>query len=390
MTTKKFALEENFVSGTIDAVRNSLYTYKGTVGRSLSVADVSKIARIEPITIVSNDLVSTKELYNILHGVLNIYAGYYIQAISILATQLEDIRILKILDRTNPDRDLKTMLTAGYVSAASTESRNLETLSLAKSKYKLNFLSNSKVSQEGRILPDENENVQTLGTSISKIETFEKLGPAIGKVIELKFKVRPENSKDTNEVSIPVAVKLDTMILDADIVNNILTLNKDEITFSSRLSDVLSGRISFIKDFLLASDLIKNQKKILYKNNSEAYAAILKRVNNSRIYSGLSGNVSVAGVSSIYVLSEKSEAMLAKKLGGRLSSPKIRSMIFENTMAMVIVVIDREWERVSIYVRDMDGFSQNSFDAFKTQSDKGSSQILDMFKSFTMGNAPSF
>lgn len=390
MTTKKFALEENFVTGTIDAIRNSLYTYKGTVGRSLSVADVSKIARIEPITIVSNDLVSTKELYNILHGVLNIYAGYYIQAISILATQLEDIRILKILDRTNPDRDLKTMLTAGYVSSASTESRNLETLSLAKSKYKLNFLSNSKVSQERHILPDDNENVQTLGTSINKIETFEKLGPAIGKVIELKFKVRPENSKDTNEVSIPVAVKLDTMILDADIVNNILTLNKDEITFSSRLSDVLSGRISFIKDFLLASDLIKNQKKILYKNNSEAYAAILKRVNNSRIYSGLSGNVSVAGVSSIYVLSEKSEAMLAKKLGGRLSSPKIRSMIFENTMAMVIVVIDREWERVSIYVRDMDGFSQNSFDAFKTQSDKGSSQILDMFKSFTMGNAPSF
>ena len=79
-----------------------------------------------------------------------------------------------------------------------------------------------------------------------------------------------------------------------------------------------------------------------------------------------------------------------KKLGSKLSSHKIRDLVFENTMAMMIVVVDKEWERVSIYIRDIDGYSQNDFDAFKPQSNGNNNAIADIFKSFTMGNAPSF
>ena len=57
---------------------------------------------------------------------------------------------------------------------------------------------------------------------------------------------------------------------------------------------------------------------------------------------------------------------------------------------MMIVVIDKEWERVSIYVRDISGFSQASFDSFRSSTDKSSTMIADMLKSFTMNTAPSF
>ena len=123
----------------LETVRNVVVTYKGTVGDPVSLADISKIARVEPITLISSNLSGTPELYNVLHGVLNIYAAYYLQAVQILSAQLSDVRILKILDQTNPDRDLKTLLTSGYTayeSYADIRTR-VATMSLEDAKFKL-------------------------------------------------------------------------------------------------------------------------------------------------------------------------------------------------------------------------------------------------------------
>lgn len=378
MVSKEFSLELFNIDdmSPLESLRNILVSYKGIAGKPLSLADVSKITRVEPITIISNDLSGVKELYNILHGVLNIYTSYYLQAISILSADLVDVKILKILDKVNPDRDLKTFLTA----RTNFESRAVNTLSLRNSKYKLPFISTESLDEE----------VNELNTTIDKLDTFEKLGVAIGKIIDVKFTIRSDDSKDKQVLSMPIVVRLDTGILDNTVINSILTLNNTEITFTSRLKDVFAGRISFIKDFILASDLIKNHKKAMFKDSSGTYNTILKRINNSRLYSALTGNISLGAISSIFVLSENNESEIVRKFGSGLTSPKIRNMIFDNISAMMIVVVDREWERVSIYVRDIDGYSQNSFEDFKPMADKNTNAIVDIFKAFTLGNAPSF
>lgn len=371
----------------LEIARNVIVTYKGTVGEPLSVADVTKIARVEPITIVSSNLTGTKELYNILHGVLNIYSAYYLQAISILSAQLVDVRILKILDKTNPDRDIKTLLTAGY-TAYESYSNNIKTLSLENAKYKLPMISSDKKFATESIF-DEDQN--SLTTSIHKIDTFERLGTAVGKVMEVKFTVKREGERDAQEVSIPVVVKLDTMIVPSDVVGSILSMNEQDISFGTRFKEAISGRIRFIKDFILCSDLIKSQKKTMIKDPTGYYNQLLKRINNSRLYSAISGNISLAGISSIFVISEEDENEIQKKIGGKLTNQKTREIVFDNISAMAIVVVDRSWERVSIYIRDIDGFSQNSFDDFKSASDKSSGvQIQDILKSFSLGNNPVF
>lgn len=371
----------------LEILRNVVVTYKGTVGDPVSLADISKIARVEPITLISSNLTGTKELYNILHGVLNIYAAFYLQAIHILSAQLADVRILKILDKTNPDRDMKTLLTSGYTAY---ENLNIKTLSLENCKFKLPMIATDKPSFAMESIFDEDAN-NVLTSSTQKLETFEKLGSAVGKVMEVKFTVRGNDSKNSDEITIPVVVKLDNMVIPADVIDQILTANADEITLGSRFKDALAGRIGFIKDFILCSDLIKSQKKTMIKDPTNYYTQLLKRINNSRLYSALSGNISLAGVSSIVVISEEDESYIQKQIGGKLTNEHTRNIIFNNTSAMCIVVVDKEWERVSIYIKDIDGFSQNSFDAFKSMSDKGSGpQIADILKSFSLGNAPSF
>lgn len=378
----------------LDILRNIIVTYKGTVGDPVSLADISKIARIEPITLISSNLTGTKELYEILHGVLNIYAAYYLQAVHILSAQLADVRILKILDKTNPDRDLKTLLTSGYTAYESigSASANIKTLSLEDCKFKLPMLK-KEASLAIENIFDEDDNGNVLTSSTQRLETFERLGAAIGKVVELKFNVRDntDNRKRSDEVTIPVVIKLDNMIIPSEVIDQIITSNKDEITLGARFKDAISGRISFIKDFLLCSDLIKSQKKTMIKDPTGYYAQMLKRINNSRLYSALSGNISLAGISSIVVLSEEDENEVQKMIGGKLTNQKTREIVFNNTSAMMIVVVSREWERVSIYIRDIDGFSQNTFSDFKSSTDKGSgSQILDVLKAFSLNSAPSF
>ena len=374
----------------LEMVRNVLVTYKGTVGDGVSLADISKIARVEPITLISSNLSGQKELYNILHGVLNIYAAYYLQAIHILSAELADVRILKILDKTNPDRDIRTLLTSGYLAGESYNNRrNLRSLSLEGAKYKLPSLVDSTIAKED--IWDEDQDA-TLTNSIERLETFEKLGSAVGKVIQVTFNAQnnDDNRAPKHEVKIPVVVKLDNMIIPGEVVNSLLVSNKDEITLGSRFKDAISGRIGFIKDFLLCSDLISNQKKTMMKDPTGAYSTLLKRINNSRIYSALSGNISLAGISSIMVISEEDEHQVQRSIGGKLTNESTRKIVFNNTSAMMIVVVDQEWERVSIYVRDMNGFSQNSFSSFKTSSDTQNDTITEMMKAMTMGGPVSF
>lgn len=382
---------DNVFSNLLEMARNIIVGYKGTVGNPISIADISKIARVEPITLISSNLTGTKELYQILHGLLNIYAAYYLQAIHILSAELADVRILKILDKTNPDRDIKTFLTSGYVayeSLGAEAGRNIKTLSLENCKFKLPMLKKESAIATEALFSDEEES--SLSASINKLDTFEKLGTAIGKVIEVKFNVKKEYENRADEVAIPVVVKLDNMIIPSEVIDRIITSNTDEITLGSRFKDAISGRINFIKDFLLCSDLIKTQKKTMIKDPTGYYAQMLKRVNNSRLYSALSGNISLAGISSIVVLSEEDEQEVQKHIGGKLTNQKTREIVFNNTSAMMIVVVNKSWERCDIYVRDVDGFSQNSFDDFKHMADKGTNNIGDLLKSFSLNSAPSF
>lgn len=394
----------------LEKVRNVITTYKGTVGDGMSLADITKIARVEPITLISSNLTGVKELYTILHGVLNIYAGYYLQAVSILSTQIYDSRILKILDKTNPDRDLKTFLTSGQLVYESFH-EGVRTLSLERCTYRLPMLkSDKKVSTESMKLNDfgynddptseDNSKNFSLKNQLVKIDSFDKLGMTVGKIIEVTFangdvkmtKGGDDGDKKTKSQSsttVPVIIKLDTMVMNGDVVAGIATANTDEITFGSRFKEAIQGRIGFIKDFLLCSDLIKAQKKTMIKDTNGFYSQLLKRVNNSKIYSALSGNISMSGISAIYVMSEQDENEVQRRIGGRLTNKTTRDIVFNNTSAMMLVVIDKEWERVSIYVRDIDGFSQNSFDSFKNSTDKGA-DLMDIMKAFSMNNPARF
>ena len=369
-----------------------------SVASGFNLADIAKIARVEPIVLVSSNLTTLKELPDILQGVLNIYSGYYLQAVQLLSSAAINVKILKILDRLNPDRDIKTVVSANLglenyslKSDINYTSVNYDTLTLESfvPKFIQKKVTKSHQTSIDNIAVESADSVES--ARIGKIDNFDKLNYSVGKILNVEFNIKDANGNATS-VQIPVVVKLDTMVFPSEVMNSVLTVNKQELSFGSRLKDAIAGRINFIKDFILVSDLIKEHKKALIKDPTGYYAKVLARTNNSKFFSLLPGNMSLNSISSVFVISEKEESEIAKKIGGKLTNDTTRNIVFDNTLAMMIVVVDREWERVSIYIRGQNsGFTQASFTDFKSASDKNSSaQILEFMKAFNMGSPISF
>lgn len=405
----------NIFDSLLEIVRRATFTYKNTAGSGSSIADISKIGLVAPITLVSSNLKSTKELYDIQQGILNIYAAFYIQAVSILSTKIADARILKILDSVNPDRDLNTVTTALSIESHKSSIRpyhkpitedeyvknvrkylSLEGLDIgAKTIHGGKRISVESVLED--VVEDmidltnnkvDKEEKTTVGAvSTQRLDSFEKSEKTVGKVIEVSFQAGKDNR---DKVTVPVVIRLDNMIIPGDVLTNIITMNEDSIRLGSRFKDMLAGRISPIKDFLLCSDLIKKQKSTLMKDPSRAYASLLARVNNSKLYSILSRNISLSTISGIMILSEAEENEVRARIGGDLTNKKTRNMVFDNSSVMIIAVVDREWESVKIFVRDMDNYSEIPFSRFKDSTTGNTDALTEVFKSMSVGRVPTF
>lgn len=404
----------NIFDSLLEIVRRVTFTYKNTAGSGSTIADISKIGLVAPITLVSSNLKSTKELYDIQQGILNIYAAFYIQAVSILSTKIADARILKILDSVNPDRDLNTVTTALSIESnnnaikplytKTTEDQYVENvrkyLSLEGLDIGAKTIRGRKRISVESVLEDVVEDMVDLtntkdrseksavgATSLQRVDSFEKSEKTVGKVIEVSFQVGKDNKE---KVTVPVVIRLDNMIIPGEVLTNIMTMNEDSIRLGSRFKDMLAGRISPIKDFLLCSDLIKKQKSTLMKDPSRAYASLLARINNSKLYSILSRNVSLSTISGIMIISEVEENEIRGAIGGDLTNKKTRNMVFDNSSVMIIAVVDREWETVKIFVRDLDNYSEIPFSRFKDSTTGNTDALTEVFKSMSVGRVPTF
>lgn len=368
------------IHGFLQEVANIARIARGTIGTPLSLSEVTKSSRVEPITIIGQDLQSTPEMSDIMHGVLNIFTGFYLQAVSLLTAEVQGVNIRRILETVNPDRDLDSTLSA--------HTSNVATLSIENYKYKL-----PNLSLELRdIIDDEIEGSNSAPVKGNqKNALYDSTTLSVGKLLDIS--IQPGNGIKSKETMVfNVSVRLASNIIPEDVIAGIIAHDKGAYTFSERWEAFKGGRITFFKDLLFASDLIDNQKKIMKSDPTGIYTEILKRVNNSRIYSAATDGISLSGVSSIYVISEATEKALKRKFGAGLENKRVRNIVFTNSMAMLLVVVDREWERVTIYSKGIEASSQNKFKDFKNMSSSASKgpDIADVLKAFSGGNAPSF
>jgi len=337
-----------------------------------SLLDATKITRVEPLTILSKDLINLEYTPDILNSVLNIFVAYYLQAVSLMAV-VNNARVMKILDKLNPDR-------ADY-SALTT------TLSVENYDYSL-LQSNVSLENDTTIKANNTTLVDVANLAVGKLIHVDITSTNPITIKDKNDNVIVKNESVTNIV--PVNVRLLTSVLTNDSIAQIFTYSVDSNSIFERYHKWRSGRITFIKDLIFCQDLIDEYKRTMITDESNTLQEIIRRVNNAKKFGVITRNPSLAAASNVFVISEEIAKQIERKMGGKISNISIRDKLFENTYAMLIVVVDREAERVLIYTRGIEAYTNLSIREIKVAAKGKGPDIMDILKSFNLGSPVSF
>lgn len=340
--------------------------------QTTSLVEFTSAARVEPLTIVGSDCVNLEYLPDVLQSLQSLFSGYYLQAISLTAS-IGNIKVIKILDKLNPSR-------TPTLGSFANESHN-DNWRLASEAYKHRLpTSKNKIALEA-----EKEAVSSLLGKDTLTTVRDLTNLSVGKLLNVAIK----GSDGKAAFEIPISIRLMVSQLPDSSMTHLLSMQTEDVSLKERYHAWRSGRISFIKDLVLCQDLISEHRKALMSDKDGTYSEIIKRVNNNKQAGLIQNNPSLATASNLVVISDATARNVEDKMGGKLSNIRIREKIFNSTYIMILVVIDRQSERITFYHRGIDTATNVGLRDIKVSNKSGGADISDFLKSYMMGNNPS-
>ena len=365
--------EGTLAAGNVLSTVMDTYAKTKAIGshmKTSSLVSATSVARVEPIVIVDKDCLFLEYLPDILQSTQSIFVGYWLQALSLI-TNVGDVNVGRVLDKLNPNRKVDT---SGFLNTIVSAGIGKESLTYASEslKYKL-----PTVALEAK---DDDK-----GGAIAKVDNIADLtNLSIGKIINVTIK------NNGQEAVIPISFRLMVNTLPPASCVQLLSQGSVDLSFSERWFKWRAGRISFIKDLVFCQDLIREQKRTLMTDKDGVYSEIAKRAKNSRLASFFSKNPSLAEASNIVVISEETAMQLRVKHNLNLDNFKDRQKIFDKTYAMILVVIDRNYERVNMYHYGISTSTSVGLRDIKVANKGSGPNIMEVLTAFKGGNAPVF
>ena len=380
-------------------------TYTDSVKGTSSLSKITKSARVEPICIVSRDVMNLDYMPKLVSGALNIFINQYVQAISLM-TEVGGIRVAKTLDSLNPDRSFSTLI-AGLESVEDTQiCDNLYQYSLESYEYRLPSTLNKPAMEDGlayykkvkekavkaaktaavfeeglkdSIKRDNEKATHSANSSSSKLKDVYNSGDLmVGKVVDVTLK----SGEDT--FTLPIQFNLTGVPLPENTVKSMLTATSNDRNISDIWRGWRSGRLNFWKDIVLSDQLVKEHRKALMSDDTGTYKEIMTRARRNSAVGIASGKPSLATASNIYIISSETAEDIEFHLGGRLDGPhgyKNRQKLFDASHAGLIIVVNRQRERVILHHNGMNNSANLSVKEITDTGKKSSGDdIGDLLK----------
>ncbi|MNC31647.1 hypothetical protein D3C75_799750 [compost metagenome] len=174
-------------------------------------------------------------------------------------------------------------------------------------------------------------------------------------------------------------VRLLATTVKTDIMTHIFTAGGRD-SWGERFQLARVGLIRPIRDLIFGIDLIDEHRRALMNDTSGAYKAITDRRRNNVKKAALSGVVSAADASNIAIITKETAKEVGKKLYGKLENAAVRERVFNNSYLLLLIVVDEQYEQVTVYHRGLEIPSKYSFKEIAS-SEKGRGQdITDVYK----------
>lgn len=339
--------------------------------RANSLVEYTRPTRVEPIVLFDKSLVNVDYIGDIAQALNKLMLAYYLQSVAI-SQKVGKIDIVKTLDKLNPNRD--PMENAGMMIGDM----------LSEESYKFCLPIPNRCLGTEAYGDDADEEITNVGFGR---DTTKLMADAANLSVGTLAMV--ELHEGEKSIVIPVQIRLISSLVNPDNLTHILSVGSKNASMVERYHAWRSGQLSFIKDMILCQDLIDDHRRTLMNDSSGMYKTILARRSKNKLASILSGNLSVATASNMVVMDSSTAMALENSAGGKLKNFKFREQIFENTYVMILVVVDRAWNQVTIYTRSIEAASTWTVKDIKAANKAGGTDVAEILKAYQLSSAPS-
>lgn len=378
----------------------TVLTAAKSVGNISSLADITKPLRVEPVTLIDQQIADQPYIQDLLKLSVSLYAGYYLQAVN-MVMGVGKIETLKVFDTLNPERSGSSVLGFENFRAAvfdsSTYANGLPSLEAfsqpmrsgllaeySPEKYQASLEYHASLEAFGDKPKDGKDSKEQKGdkepthgmSSGDSGKIYEAENLAIGKTIQVTVRSGKEESK------LPVIIKLIPAIVPSDTITHIFTAGGRD-TWAHRLFLVKSGQIKFWRDFVMGQDMIDAHMKALMTDKTGAYKTILDRRRNNVVQAVSSGRLSLADASNIALISTSTMKAAANTLYAKIDDIGVRKKFFDNSYLLMLMTVDDRWNRVTIYHRGVDMASSYRIEDIKVAEKNKGQDITEIFKMFS-------
>lgn len=379
-----------------------------------SMTQYTKSTRSEPITMIDSKLANLDELPDLMMTLTSIFAAMYAQAFSIAINHtVGDIQVMSTLDKINPNRSkMEGMLALG--SILSVEQLSLPDYSKGVvSQESIIDFKKIKISGDNNgaygfaangsnphVTPRLDKDGNPMIDPVTKKPIYEKAtstGQSARADVEaianfmsnmstgLLFDVTVE--ADHRKVSIPISVRLLANRMPSSMIVSIFDAAVRNQTAKERYREWRSGGISFWNDVILCKDILRANRANLIKDNSGVFSEVLRRKSSNQITGAMSGNPSISQISNIIIVSDDTVEEFERLSNKKLKNSQVRNLIFNNTQTLILAVVNRTRETVTLHYHDISVPTVVTFKELKSKGGKGGApDVMEILKAFQMGN----
>lgn len=386
--------------------------------QSKSLIQYTGSTRITPFTIVDRSLLASPELQDGLQVVTSLYSGYYMMGIQLSVNSIDGISVIRQLDKLRPDRKSpsKASMGAAAVSSAYEMARENYTYRLPmgteplkplvlpsvlatennknnnplppqqagvdKNGNPIDAQGNRMHDRNGLLINAEKPDKTTVSMGGKTIETItQDSNLAVGKLLEIQVNIGGQ------QMTIPVNVRLNTFNASpAEIVN--IVANVDPHQTGSEVKALYQAGLIDLWDAITCKSAVNDWRKAAINDKTGVIVREENRRSGNKMAAALSGETSFGDISGIYVISAQTANMIEGTIGGKLNNFRVREKLLANTGVMLLVVMDTQWKRVTIYHHSIDGNSSYSFADLKRGGKSNNHDIGMVLEAFRQGQAP--
>ena len=218
----------------------------------------------------------------------------------------------------------------------------------------------------------------------AKTESITKFMANLTTGIMFEVTVNAENGR---KVDIPITVRLLANKMPSNTLISLFSAAVRNQTAKERYREWRAGGLSFWNDVVLCKDILRENRTNLIKDSSGMFSEVLRRKSSNQIAGALSGNPSISQISNIVIVSSETIDLFEREANKKISQDRTRDLIFNNTQTLILAVVNRTRETVTLYYHDITVPTTVTFRELKKSGGDGRGpDIMEILKAYQMGN----